>query len=345
MDPFVVVARSRSIMRGSTLMLSLVLAGCTPETSPETEEPVPTEYEVVGDWPVLDGSTELGQVSGVGVDASDNVWVFRRAEREWDGGPVEDVPIAAPVILRLDPSSGEILSSIGAGTFVIPHGLTVDQDDALWVTDVGVHQVMKLDSDGNVLLTLGERGVPGTDDAHFDRPTDVAVAADGSVFVSDGYGNSRVMKFSATGELIQSWGQSGTGEGELMVPHGIAIDPEGRVFVADRGNARVQAFDQEGHFLFAWQGEELGRPWSITFDARGFGYVVDGGDQVPAGQLDRARVLKTDHEGHVIGSFGAYGHAPGEMVWPHDIAVDSQGAVYVVEVSTGRRVQKFEPAE
>jgi peptidylamidoglycolate lyase len=202
---------------------------------------------------------------------------------------------------------------------------------------------MKLDPEGRVVLTLGERGVPGDDPAHFDRPTDVAIGADGAIYVSDGYGNARVVKLSPAGEFITAWGTHGSAPGEFDVPHGIAVDPAGRIFVADRGNARVQAFDEDGALLSSWQGEDLGRPWSLTFDAAGYGYVVDGGDQVPEGEPERARIVKTDAEGRILGSFGAYGHAPGQMVWPHDIAVDSAGAIYVAEVHTGRRVQKFIP--
>lgn len=325
-------------------MLWFTLSACgSSEPTPRQESPVPTSYAVVEGWPDLDEA--LGQVSGVGVDSSDGVLVFRRADRVWDGNPVEDDPIDVPVILRLDPETGAVTSSFGAGMFVVPHGLTVDAEDNLWVTDVGVHQVVKLSPAGKVLLTLGERGVPGDDETHFDRPTDVAIGDDGAVYVSDGYGNARVAKFSPSGDYLMSWGSRGTNPGELDVPHGIAIDPEGRVYVADRGNARVQAFDEVGQLLFVWEGEELGRPWSITFDPAGFGYVVDGGDQVPEGEPDRARVLKVDRQGAVIGSFGAYGHEAGEMIWPHDIAVDSEGALYVAEVNTGKRVQKFAPSE
>jgi peptidylamidoglycolate lyase len=337
-DPMCVGRRTVPMMRTRWLFLGLA-CGCGADDVPATA--APTEYAVVEGWPALDGTTVLGQVSGVGVDAADDVLVFRRAGRTWDGGPVADDPIEVPAIVRVDGATGAIIGSLGAGTFVVPHGLTVDSEDNLWVTDVGVHQVVKLDPSGTVLLTLGERGVAGDDEDHFDRPTDVAIGADGSIYVSDGYGNTRVVKFSAAGEYLFSWGSPGDAPGEFDVPHGIAVDPTGRVFVADRGNARVQAFDDTGAFLFTWQGEELGRPWSLTFDAAGFGYIVDGGDQVPEGEPERARVLKTDAEGHVLGSFGAYGHEPGHMVWPHDIAVDSTGALYVAEVHTGRRVQKF----
>lgn len=308
-------------------------------------EPTPTsplEYEVVPNWPTLDGSTVLGQVSGVGVDHDDDVLVFRRAERVWDGNPVPDDPIDEPTILRLDAATGSIVSTLGADSFVVPHGLYVDAEDNLWVTDVGVHQVTKLTRDGQVLVQLGERGVAGNDAAHFDRPTDVAVAKDGRVYVSDGYGNARVVVFSAAGEFLFQWGTHGDQPGQFEVPHGIAIDPEGRVFVADRGNARVQAFDANGTFLFAWQGEELGRPWSLTFDESGLGYVIDGGDQLDTPN-DRARVLVLDGDGEVLTEFGSYGKEPGQMIWPHDIAVDSEGALYVAEVFTGQRLQKFVP--
>ena len=327
-------------MKSLSKVLPLVpglLLGCDGTSSPPREQ----RYAVVDDWPALDG-LELGQVSGVGVDSNDDVLVFRRAARTWDGGPVLDDPIDDPTVLQIDSVDGRILVSMAPNTFVMPHGLTVDANDNLWVTDVGVHQVFKLSSTGDELLVLGERGVSGDDEGHFDRPTDVAIGGDGSVYVSDGYGNSRVVKFSAEGTFLLEWGTFGSNPGEFNVPHGIAIDALGRICVADRGNARVQIFDDMGGYLDTWEGEDYGRPWSLAFDPTGDAFIVDGGDQV-AVPPDRSRIVRTDGEGQIRETFGSYGHDPGQFVWPHDIAADSHGSVYVVEVSTGMRIQKFTP--
>lgn len=179
------------------------------------------------------------------------------------------------------------------------------------------------------------------DPAHFDQPTDVAVAPDGSFFVSDGYGNSRVVRFSPDGQYLGEWGTAGGGPGQFDTPHAIALDAQGMVFVADRGNARLQIFDGEGEFMAEWKGRRLGRPWAVRLDRDGSVYVVDGGDQ-PEILPDRARILKLDPNGDVLASFGAYGQEPGRFTWPHTIAIGPDGAIYVGEVSTGMRLQKFQ---
>lgn len=299
-------------------------------------------YELVSDWPRLPAGLVLGQVPGVGVDSAGQVFVFRRADRVWQGEALGLDTIAAPAVLVFDGESGGLVGQWGAGTFVMPHGLTVDAQDNLWLTDVGLHQVFKYDRAGQQLLALGEAGVPGSDEAHFNQPTDVAVAPDGSFYVSDGYGNARIVHFAADGTRLGEWGAFGSGPGEFDTPHGLALDAEGRLYVADRGNARLQVFDSAGNYLTAWAGRHLGRPWAVRVGADGAVYVVDGGDQ-PLFFPDRARLLKLDPAGQVLASFGAFGDAPGQFIWPHTLAWGPGGALYVGEVSTGMRVQKFVP--
>ncbi len=157
--------------------------------------------------------------------------------------------------------------------------------------------------------------------------------------MSDGYGNSRVVKFSSTGKFLLEWGRKGSGPGEFDTPHGLALGPQGKLYVADRGNARVQVFDQDGVFLAQWSSAKLGRPWGLTIGKDGFAYVVDGGDQVPG--VERSRVLKLDLDGKVVAAWGSYGKYDGQFVWPHDVEVDAEGNVYVVDVHFGMRIQKF----
>jgi peptidylamidoglycolate lyase len=297
-------------------------------------------YQLVAGWPRLPEGVALGQVAGVGVDSHGSVFVFHRAECVWAGEELGLQLIASPTVLVFDGRTGELLTRTGANRFVMPHGLTVDGEDNLWLTDVGLHQVFKFDRAGNLLMILGERGVPGDDAAHFNQPTDVAVAPDGSFYVSDGYGNSRIVRFSPEGRFLATWGTKGTAPGQFDVPHSVALDPQGRVYVADRGNARLQIFDQAGAFLAEWKGAQLGRPWAVRVGANGSVYVVDGGDQ-PVLLPDRARILKFDASGALLASFGAYGKAPGQFTWPHTIGLGPDGALYVGEVSTGMRVQKF----
>lgn len=297
-------------------------------------------YHLVPEWPRLPEDLVLGQVAGVDVASSGDVYVFHRAERFWGGEEIKLEFITSPTVLVLSSETGEVIAQWGEGTFVMPHGLTVDHQDNVWLTDVGLHQVFKFDAGGTLLMTLGERGVPGKDESHFNMPTDVAIAPDGSFYVSDGYVNSRITKFSHEGEFITSWGTRGASPGEFDVPHSIALDSQGRIYVADRGNARIQIFDEAGQFIAEWKGPSLGRPWAVRIDATGNIFVVDGGDQKEFWP-DRARVLKLDSNGNILASFGSYGKAPGQFIWPHTIAVSRDGALYIGEVATGMRIQKF----
>jgi DNA-binding beta-propeller fold protein YncE len=220
--------------------------------------PAGEAYRLVPEWPRLPENLVLGQVSGVDVASNGDVYVFHRAERFWGGEEIKLEFIASPTVLVLNSETGEVITQWGEETFVMPHGLTVDDQDNVWLTDVGLHQVFKLDAGGAVLMTLGERGVPGEDAAHFNMPTDVAIAPDGSFYVSDGYVNSRITRFSRDGEYITRWGTKGTDAGEFDVPHSIALDSQGRVYVADRGNARIQIFDETGQFIEEWKDPALG---------------------------------------------------------------------------------------
>jgi DNA-binding beta-propeller fold protein YncE len=221
----------------------------------------------------------------------------------------------------------------------MPHGLTVDRNDNVWLTDVALQQVYKFSHDGRLLMTLGERGVAGNDATHFNRVTDVAVAPDGTFFVSDGYRNSRVMKFSPTGTLLLQWGSKGNGPGQFEVPHGIALDASGRVYVADRQNDRVQFFDGVGHYISEWKGKDIGRPYDIRFAADGRAVIADGGEQ-PEKPPDRSGVVVVRPDGAVLERFGRWGNYNGQFEMAHAIAVARDGSIYVADI-TGKRVQKF----
>ncbi|MBV6450209.1 MAG: hypothetical protein MHPDNHAH_00930 [Anaerolineales bacterium] len=309
-------------------------------SQPPSGEP----YQVVPNWPRLPEGVRIGQVSGIGINSRGDVIVFHRADRVWGGEDFGLDFISSPTVFVLDDETGELLDSWGEDMFVIPHGLTIDHEDNLWITDVGLHQVLKFDSSGNLLMTLGERGVAGNDNDHFNQPTDVAIAQDGSFYVSDGYGNSRISKFSPSGEFIESWGTFGNESSQFDTPHSIALDPAGNVYVADRGNARLQIFDPNGNFIGEWKSSALGRPWAVRIDSSGNIFIVDGGDQSQFWP-DRARILKVDPAGNILASFGSYGSEPGQFIWPHAIALGNDGALYVGEVATGMRIQKFKPAK
>jgi peptidylamidoglycolate lyase len=202
-----------------------------------------------------------------------------------------------------------------------------------------LHQVYQFTAEGRLLLTLGEAGIAGADPAHFNLPTDVAVLKDGSFYVSDGYKNTRVMKFTAQGKFVFEWGGKGAGQGEFHLPHGIAIDALGRVIVCDRENERLQVFDAAGRFLEIWQGPQIGKPYGIASVTGGGVMVIDGGSPSLKPQL-RGKAVQLDAKGMVIETFGSAGKEPGQFQLGHDIAVGPDGAVYVAE-GTGARVQKF----
>jgi peptidylamidoglycolate lyase len=239
----------------------------------------------------------------------------------------------------IDGRTGKLLAEWGAGEFIMPHGLTLDHEDNVWLTDVGRHQVFKFTHDGRLLLTLGERGQPGADQSHFNLPTDVAVLPDGSFYVSDGYRNTRVVKFDAAGRYEFEWGGKGAEPGKFNLPHGVAVDERGRVFVCDRSNARLQVFDARGKFLAEWEGPAIGRPYGVSVAADGHVFIIDGGDQSKT-QPDRSKAVELDADGNVVDSFGSYGTEPGQFRLGHDIAVARDGSVYVAE-GAGKRVQKF----
>lgn len=296
------------------------------------------QHEVVPGWPQLPEGHVLGLCAGVGVDAQNHVFVFHRSGRVWSN-PFPKEAIAAPTVSVFDGATGRLLSTWGANRFIMPHGLTVDHAGNLWLTDVGLHQVFKCTPEGAVLLTLGEAGVPGSDTTHFNLPTDVAVLADGSFYVSDGYKNTRVMKCTAAGRFEFEWGTKGHGPGEFNLPHGITVDAQGRVIVCDRENERLQVFDAKGAFLHEWKGPQLGKPYGIDTGPDGHLFVIDGGSPSLQRQ-QRGKAVELDLSGQALDTFGSYGKAAGQFQLGHDIAVGPDGAVYVAE-GTGARVQKF----
>lgn len=301
----------------------------------------PSAYRVVHGWPVLPEGRILGSAAGVGVNSKGEVLVFHRAGRTWSE-PLPLDAIKAPTVAVFDAATGRFLREWGAGAFAMPHGLSVDAQDNVWLTDVALQQVFKFSPDGTLLMTLGERGVAGADAGHFNRPTDVAVLPDGSFLVSDGYRNTRVAKFAADGRFLSQWGRPGRGEGQFNTPHAIAVDAKGQVYVADRQNDRVQVFDGEGRFLRQLKGPEAGRPYSVAVLADGGVAIADGGEQ-PASGPDRSGVAILDAEGRVRQRLGRFGNQDGQFRMAHDLAVGANGALYVVDI-TGQRVQKFEPA-
>jgi len=295
-------------------------------------------YHEVKDWPQLAAGLELGEVAGVDIDGHGHLFVFHRPGRGFEPDATE--LLAAPAILELDAASGKLITSWGAGMFLVPHGITIDADNNVWLTDVGLQQVFKFSHDGKLLLTLGQPRVGGWDATHFNQPTDIAILADGSFFVSDGYVNSRVALFDRRGALVREWGSKGGGTGQFSNPHGLAFGPGGDVFVADRENSRIQVFDRNGVFKREWLGaKSIGRVFSVAVDGSGAIYVgVRRADYDPTS----TGVLKLDREWRTVASigFGAKGDPVFNAV--HDLAVGRDGSIYVAETRT-KRVVKLRP--
>jgi peptidylamidoglycolate lyase len=329
LDPILPRLLRGCVAFSSAILLAGWLGGSALKPGPGPVRRSP-EWQLVRDWPRLPAGVRLGQVSGVDIDRKGHVMLFHRAGRTFD--PTATEPIAAPTVLELEPESGTLIASWGAGLFLVPHSLTVDTKDNVWVTDVGRHQVLKFSHDGKLLLEVGERRVAGWDAKHFDKPTDVAIAADGSFYVSDGYGNARVAHFTAAGVFIGEWGAKGSAPGQFALPHGIALGRDGRVYVADRENHRLQVFDPAGKPLGAWpDGASTARVFDVTVSPSGAIYLAR--DIGP----DAVRVLSADlKELSVI-------PAPADsslMATPHAIVAPNDTVIYVADAGAGR-LRKF----
>lgn len=251
-------------------------------------------------------------MSAVAVDGAGRVYGLQR-----------DEPTSKVLVFD---AAGRYVKSWAEGAFPYAHGMRVLRDGFIWATDRKMQQVLKFDADGRQLMSLGRKDVAGDNDSEdtFNGVSDVAMADNGNLFVSDGEGgNSRVVKFSRDGVFLKSWGTKGSGPGELSTPHCIAIDGRGRVWVCDRGNKRLQVFDQEGHYLS--QTTEFGTPVSVAFDADDVMYVATGAPEnwVAIGTAD----------GKLLGKIEG-------LDSPHGIAVDGSGAIYVAQ-SAGKAIVKF----
>jgi DNA-binding beta-propeller fold protein YncE len=238
---------------------------------------------------------KFGRVSAVATNRSNEVFVFQRGKK------------ADPIVVF--DIKGRYLRSWGKGMFGNEHAIRVDRDGNVWVTDNGDHQVMKFTPKGELLLKLGTKGKAGEDDKTFNKPTDIAWAPSGDFYVSDGYGNSRVVKFSKDGKYITAWGRKGSAEGEFSLPHSVAVDSKGLVYVADRENDRIQIFDPNGKFLKQWK--HLGATQNLFITPNDELWMITHRDHVEIRTYDclAGRIMKVDPAtGKIVGSMESPGH-------------------------------------
>ncbi|XP_074184778.1 peptidyl-glycine alpha-amidating monooxygenase isoform X21 [Rhinolophus sinicus] len=324
----------------------------------EEEEVLEQDFHVEEalDWP---GVYLLpGQVSGVALDPKNNLVIFHRGDHIWDGNSFDSKfvyqqrglgPIEEDTILVIDPNNATVLQSSGKNLFYLPHGLSVDKDGNYWVTDVALHQVFKLDpnSKEGPLLILGRSMQPGSDQNHFCQPTDVAVDPDtGTIFVSDGYCNSRIMQFSPSGNFITQWGEESSGRnpkpGQFSIPHSLALVPHlDQLCVADRENGRIQCFKTDTkEFVQEIKHASFGRNVFAISYVSGLLFAVNGkpyfGDQEPV----QGFVMNFSN-GEIIDTFKPVRK---HFDMPHDITASADGTVYVGDAHTNT-VWKFTSAE
>lgn len=281
-------------------------------------------YEVMEGWARLPPELKLGDVAAVAVDRADRVYLFTRGEH--------------PMIV-LD-REGSVLRTWGHGLFKRPHGLHIAPDDTIFCTDDGDHTVRKCTLEGKLLLQIGVPGQPSSfmSGQPFCRCTHTALSPSGDIYVSDGYGNACIHKFDPEGRHLLTWGRSGSSSGEFYIPHNLVCDAEGWVYVADRENHRVQVFDGDGVFETQWN--SVHRPCALCLGGPAATHIYIG-EIGPALTATLAfpnlgpRLSIYDLKGQRLAqlSAGAAGIGPGRFIAPHGVAVDSQGDVYVAEVS------------
>jgi hypothetical protein len=293
-----------------------------------------TWFQVDPSWPQRPEHVKWGHVPGIAIDGKDQVWVYTRA---------------APPVQVYEPS-GRFVRSWGEDLVKTAHHIKFDHAGNVWLADIGHHVVMQFTPEGKLLKTLGTRGEAGADQDHLDQPTDMAITPSGDVFVSDGYGNNRIVHFDKHGRFVKAWGGLGTGPGEFSLPHAIAADSKGRLYVADRNNVRVQVFDQAGQLIAEWR--DLIVPWGFWITKSDEIWVCGSSPQ-PWRESDEVLgcppkdqvFMKFDADGKLLQLWtvpkGIDGHEqPGDCNWVHAVAFDSQGNLYAGDI-IGKRAQKF----
>jgi len=285
---------------------------------------LPNPYRAVENWAQLPAGMQWGQVISAEPDVHGNMWIFHRTD---------------PAVLEFD-ASGKFVKSFGTVKFNQAHGLTIDSEGNVWVTDAQGkdgkgHQVFKFSPEGKVLMTLGKAGVAGAGPDTFNSPCDVIIGANGDIFVADGHGgdtNGRIVKFSKDGKFIKAWGKPGSGPGEFDTPHSLAMDSKGRLFVADRGNNRIQIFDQDGKFLDQWK--QFGRPSGVYISKDDTLYSTDSqSDEKVNPGFKRGIRVGSARDG-VVKAFIPDLNTKPDIALAEGVSVDAKGDIYAAGVSS-----------
>ncbi len=335
---------SRRTVNWHFQFLVIVFSAMTLVAFGQSDDPVVTEYDVDPNWPQRpEPVSGKGWVSGLAVDQQDQIWFVRKG----------------PDPVQCYSADGKFIRTWGKDDFSNPHHLRIDHEGNIWLADFGLHIVRKYTPEGKLLMTLGERGKKGEDDKHFNMPTDMAITPSGDIFISDGYGNRRIVHFDKHGKYIKTFGQAGSAPGQFVLPHAIVVDSKGTLYVADRNSGRIQLFDQTGKFLDQWSNVLM--PWglSITADDRLWvcgssphwwfrhGVYPEYKDQMFIQFSTSGRVLQT--WALSLGDIGTNKDQPdtsklkpGQTVGAHCIGQDSKGNVYIGDIY-GERCQKFIP--
>ena len=293
-----------------------------------------TAYVVDAHWPQKPSSAQWAAMPGVAVDAHDNVWLFTRA---------------LPPVQVYD-GRGKFLRAWGDEKIQGAHHIKIDHEGNVWLAVYAAHVVQKYTPEGKLLLTLGTFNEAGRDERHLTMPTDMAVTPAGDIFVADGYGNARVVHFDKEGKFVKAWGELGHKPGQFSIPHAIAVDSKGRIYVADRNNVRVQVFDPTGKFLDEWR--DILVPWGFCMTKNDELWVC-GSSPMQWRKADDA--LGCPPKDQVFMRFNTHGkllqlwtvpkgadglERPGDLNWVHAVAVDSKGNLYAGDI-IGKRAQKF----
>jgi sugar lactone lactonase YvrE len=325
-------------MRGVVFSAALVAAAVwfapsvLAQTGGAPRNDLPQPFETTRSWGELPPGVKWAAVTAVEPSRDGTIYVIHRCFANSCAGRTE-----AP-ILKYD-ATGRLLKTWGEGLFVFPHGATVDRDGNLWVTDARGengkgHQVFKFSPNGEVLMTLGTRGVSGSSPGLFDQPTDVVVAPNGDIFVTDSHRNgrnNRVVRFSKDGTFQKEWGRKGSGRGEMSEPHTIAMDSRGRLFVGDRENNRIQIFDQDGGYIAEWR--QFGRPSGIAITSDDTIYVADSESGPDTGARELPGIKKgirigSARDGQVTAFIEDMESTTADHSGAEGLGVDAQGNVY-----------------